>query len=724
MLLLILASIWVLINIYWQLQYKLPIELEGRELTLIGQVIDLPINTHKNGLRFTFNVTSAYSKTKLTTFTGKIRLLWYKDAPSIRAGEWWQLIAKLKIPHSFKNPGNFDYETHLFRNNIVAIGYIRATRTNLRLAFADVSILSLREFLRQYLINELPRNVGTGIVMALTLGDASNIKSRQWSIFNRTGINHLINISGLHLTLIGGLAFFIMKFLWQQSAYLCLRIPASQAAASGGLLIAGCYSLLAGLPVPTLRSLIVFVFIQGAFILRRITYLIDSVVIAFILVIFLDPLSVLSSSFWLSFGSVIALIYGMSNRLQMNSVFWIWVRAQWIVFVFLFPLAAFLFNQVSLISIIVNVIAIPIFTALLPLLLIAIALAFIINWFWLAQYLAWLINQGFIYLEYFATFNWINWTFSQMPWWIWLLAFPAVMLLTAPRGLPGRWIGIILILPLILWKPSSPTWGALRLIVLDVGQGQSLLIQTLNHVLLYDTGSKFPSGSNFGENTVVPALHAYGIDYIDTLIVSHADNDHAGGLSGILNHMQVGKILSGEPKKIAVPNSYQCEIGQNWSWDGVQFSILYPRQPWSAVANNRSCVLQIRGIGGSVLITGDLEQRAEKFLVSMFKNQLHSDILIAGHHGSQTSTSQTLLNQVQPKLVLISAGYRNQFGFPKLQVIERIMNIGAKIADTASGGSIDTWLEADGTMRGPFLYRKDHAYPWTHQLPGFYRDPK
>lgn len=473
------------------------------------------------------DVTTAKIKTTLINFTGRVRLTWFKNAPVLKAGEQWQLVAKLKARHSAFNPGGFDYETNLFRNVIVATGYVLKPKTARRLAPANFSILSWRERLRDRLTSQLPSNPGTGMVIALTLGDANGIGTRQWRALNHFGINHLVNVSGLHLTLIAGLVFSIVTILWQLSANLCLRVATAQAAAIGSMFLAWGYAVLAGLPVPTLRSVGMFAFLQGAIILRRVVSVADSIVIALFVVLFFDPLAVLSPGFWLSFGAVAALIYGMSGRLYTRSLIWVWVRAQWIVFIWLFPFLVFIFNQVSIISPLINLIAIPIFSVLLPILLVAVALALTIHWFWLLQILAWLLHQGLIYLVYFDRFTWINWDFPHLPIWIWWLAFPAAVLLTAPSGLPGRWVGIILILPLMWWKPATPPLGAFRLTVLDVGQGQSILIQTRDHSLVYDTGPQFFNGLDAGETTVYPALRSYGINRIDTLIVSHADKDLA-----------------------------------------------------------------------------------------------------------------------------------------------------------------------------------------------------
>lgn len=292
----------------------------------------------------------------------------------------------------------------------------------------------------------------------------------------------------------------------------------------------------------------------------------------------------------------------------------------------------------------------------------------------------------------------------------------------APRGLPARWVGLPLITAFYLWQPEPPANGAMHFTLLDVGQGLSAILRTHNHSLIYDVGPKFSSGFDAGEAILVPALRAYGINRIDTLIISHGDKDHAGGLDGLAANIPITTILSGEPDLIpanfAAAAKQQCLAGQTWNWDGIQFTILHPTPPLPKRANDRSCVLQATAAGNSVLLTGDLGRISERRLAKTRGLGLRSHILVAGHHGSNSSTTTELLTMVKPEWVLISAGYRNQYHFPRPQVIARIKDARAKVADNASGGALEFWFAADGSLIGPQAYRPRHAWPWTHQPAG------
>jgi len=388
-----------------------------------------------------------------------------------------------------------------------------------------------------------------------------------------------------------------------------------------------------------------------------------------------------------------------------------------------------------------NVWIVPAFGLFLPLLLGSTILALLSGWFEPLAIIARFLDWGMFSLQSITTASWVILDFPTMPLWISLCAIAGILILLMPRGLPGRWVSLPLILVWWLWQPIPIGFGSFRVTVLDVGQGLAAIVQTRKHTLVYDTGPMFPSGFNTGTVVVVPTLRAYGVKRVDSVIISHGDRDHAGGLQGLVAEIPVVKILSGEPQRIATINSItsatsrnirtnshnlttdsivnidaqQCKAGQNWTWDGVQFAILAPKKPFPIVSNDLSCVLHIKSSGGSILFTGDLGGIEELIFAAHNGKKLQSQVLIAGHHGSANSTSKELLAQVQPKWVIVSAGYRNRFKFPRPKMVKRVWDIGAKLASTSHSGAIQMHFDAKHGLQDPILYRKHYANPWTHQ---------
>jgi competence protein ComEC len=716
MALLILGFAWAWFYAHGQLQQDLDPRLEGRTLSLVGWVADLP-EIHAEGSSFLFDVASAQDGAITTNFTGRVRLGWYHKAQTLRAGEQWQLQVRLKARHGLANPGGFDAESWLFRIGVAATGAVRDAPDNRRITPAGFGIAPLRQALRDRLLALLPKgDPGSGIVIALLLGDRGGISATQWDALIRTGTNHLVAISGLHVGIVGGLGFALTRWLWQRSVTLCLWLAAPRAAAFTGLLLAWGYSALAGFAVSTQRSLVMMVIVLGATLLRITVRPGSGLLIAFWLVLIANPTACLSPGFWLSFGAVTALFYGMAGRLATIGVIRSWIRAQWWVSLGLLPILLPIFGRVSLISPIANSIAIPLFSGLLPLTLIAAMIALITAWSFPLYAVVWLLDQSLAGLEYVAAYPWASYNFAAVPLWIELSTFIGTILLLVPRGLPGRWHGAVLLLPLLLWQVPRPAPNAFRFILFDVGQGLATLIQTHNHNLIYDTGPLlFGKDRDSGDSVLAPALNYLGIEHIDRLIVSHADQDHAGGVKGLLAHIPATVLLTGEPERLAVSNAQQCQAGQSWNWDGVHFSMLHPQPPWSDNSNDRSCVLRIETAGNALLLTGDLGQSKERALVAQWGASLASQVLVAGHHGSAGSSSIELLEAAHPQWVLFSMGYRNRFSFPRAQVVERVIRAGAKLADTVTGGALEFLFDADGALRGPISYRMQQRHYWTHR---------
>lgn len=694
---------------------ELPSELVRQDVKVEGRIASLP-DSNALRTRFQFEVDRLVADGAQTPFSGRVRLSWYRGAPPLLAGERWRLRVRLKSPHGFANPGGFDYERWLFRQQIKATGYVRDPDTAQRLDTGTEPywLDRWRQRLRDALHQALPGGVGAALIPALVIGDRGGLTPAQWSVFSRTGTSHLIAISGLHVGLISGVAFVLVRWLWSLFPGVALAVAAPRAGAVGALIAALCYAALAGFSVSTQRALVMLCVVLFAVIAGRTIRPASGLAVALMAVLLVDPGAVLDYGFWLSFGAVTALIFALARRLGRPGLIARWSAAQWAVAIGLLPLLIAFFGRASLIAPLVNLLAVPLFGLLLPLVLGGTLVYLLSGWALPLAAVDWLLTLGYNGLSWSAQLPWASIGLGQRPGWAWALAVLATLLLLAPRGLPGRWLGLPLLLPLWLLRPVPPEPGALEVTLLDVGQGLAAVLQTHRHTLVYDTGPAFSSGFNTGDAVLAPFLRARGIGSIDALVVSHADQDHAGGVDGLLASIPADRILSGEPGELNLRTAESCRRGQHWTWDGVRFSFLHPTDA-SESGNNSSCVLRVQ-IGSTVLLwPGDAEASVEQRLLQETAEQLPSEVLIAAHHGSDTSTTRDFLEVVAPDWVLYSAGWMNRFGFPSHAVRGRVQNAGAESLSTATSGAIRFRVAPDGTLGAFHRFRQASDRLWRHQ---------
>jgi competence protein ComEC len=363
----------------------------------------------------------------------------------------------------------------------------------------------------------------------------------------------------------------------------------------------------------------------------------------------------------------------------------------------LLPLLGYFFQQVSVIAPLANLLAIPVIAlVLLPLSLLTLVM---LSCFPFAgEPLLALTVKGFdLFMACLAGLErglptvWEQAGFGLA---VLLLSLLGAVLLLMPRGLPGRSLAGIMLLPLLL--PLKPEWnrGTFRTTVLDVGQGLSVLIETNKHRLLYDTGARYRSGMDAARLAVLPFFRFQGIRSLDRLIVSHGDNDHAGGVDSLLQNIAVGQIQTGSLKlRERYPQMANCKPGSRWQWDGVTFSWLHSGEDSGNNENNRSCVLKVDNGEYSVLLTGDIEANREKQLVLKHTGQLKADLLVASHHGSGNASSELFIRQVDPVHVVYSASYQNRYGHPHPRVVERFKRAGALQWSTAQTGMLSVQAE-------------------------------
>ena len=699
--------LWSLLVAQQILAEALPEHLVGQDLLIEGQVASLPV-VGAHHVRFEFAVQQARSGATPVTVPGRIRLNWYRSETVPKAGETWRLLVRLKQPHGFRNPGGFDYEAWLYQHRIRATGYVRQADLNQRLASdGSYPLQRLRQAVRDRLASVLHDSPVAGIIMALVVGDRSAIGAEQWQHLQHTGTNHLMAISGLHIGLVAGLTFLLGQRLWRYSGRGMLWLPAPKAGALLALVSALGYAALAGFSIPTQRALIMVTVVMLALLTSRPITPSRTLSLALLLVLLFDPLAVLASGFWLSFAAVTIIFYGLQGRLGHLPRWRQGVRIQWWISVGLFPLVIILFQRASLLAPLANILAVPLVSFLVvPLALLGTMLLPLHSG--IATVLLHLASgcmQGLMgLLAWLAELPFASWSGAAASGWQAGLALIGVIMLLAPRGWPARSLGGVLLLPLLVGLPAGIPSGMARFTLLDVGQGLAAVVETRHHTLVFDTGPRFSPRFDTGEAVVVPYLRQRGRRQVDHLVISHGDMDHIGGADSLLTLLPVKTISSSVPDKLVPWPVTPCRRGQAWEWDGVQFQFLHPPAGSLPGRNDASCVLKITAGDQAVLLTGDIEKAAEQRLLQQTDDDLHADILVAPHHGSNTSSTPAFIRAVDPAYVLFPVGYRNRYGFPRPAVVQRYQQAGVQMLDSAGAGAIHFDL-GQGTLQ-PVRYRQ------------------
>jgi len=692
--------LWAMLRAEIILSEGLDRTIEGKTLTITGQVISLPEKLDDR-IRFQFHIDNIVSDAgQKFPNPGMVRLSWYQLPEIVQPGEHWQLSVRLKRPYGFMNPGSFDYEGWLFQHRIRTTGYVLNTPKNTYLGETTGNYINRsRYFLREKINRIMDGNPYSGLITALSLGDSSQIPNDQNTVLINTGTNHLLAISGLHITLIAGLFYFLARKLWSIGGVLALYLAAPRFAALAAIFAATIYALLAGFSIPTQRTLIMLSVVMWSLFTYRQHAFTHTITTALLLVLIFDPFAAMAPGFWLSFGAIAVIAYGMSCRVGADSVWWRWGRAQYLVSIGLLPVLLFWFQQYPLLGIPANLVAVP----WVSLLVVPLALTgtVLVNLsVSLGGYCLELANNAlgllWPFLTWLAQSDMTLWHQSSPPWWALLASYIGVLILLQPLGLPARWIGLVWMLPLLFPYKDKPGDGELWFTLLDVGQGLSAVVQTREHILIYDTGAKFSGYFNAGGAVLIPYLRKAGVSHIDTLFISHGDNDHIGGVPDLLSAYPDTPVLTSVPLKLNHPFTEQCHAGQTWRWDGVEFQVLHPDSPDKYSDNNRSCVLKVNTDQYSILLSGDIEKETEYRLVREYKRQLSATVLIAPHHGSKTSSTEEFIDTVAPELVLFPAGYRNRYKFPNKDIITRYASRSIGMLDTARHGAILIKISTSG----------------------------
>ncbi len=713
----VLGLSWAAGHGYMRALERLPPEHEGQEVILTGVVASIPSrNPHRS--RFLFNVEGLELEGLHYPGPGKVRLSWYKKTIQLAPGQQWTLVTKLRRPRGTFNPGTFNYEAWLYQQGINASGYVIRSDRNRKVDERFIGYLFQR--LRFYLFSELTQYIederALGLVLALIIGKRSGIDDTDWETFRATGTNHLFAISGLHIGIVAGLFFLLGKALWRLSPGGCLWLPAPKFAACLALVTAFLYAGLAGFAIPTQRALIMLAVILGSNYFDRNSSPLMGLCWALLAVVLYDPLAPLSFGFWLSFAAVLSILMALQwQSTGQYSPYRAAARLQWAVFFGLAPLLLMMGLGVSFLAPFINLLVVPIFSLLLvPWLFAALLLMFPLPP--LGQWLLELASEALLLqvdvLAKIASFDAINLYHAPLTPVVLIVLGIAFLLCLLPRGAPGRSLYGLFFLPILAVSPSRPNQGDFWVTQLDVGQGLSLVITTQNHLLLYDTGPRFPGGFDAGESVVVPYLKQAGYSTIDRIILSNGDMDHRGGYQSVLNHFNVLESYSGEPERIKHGSVGPCYAGQKWQWDGVRFEVLHPSQGATWKGNNASCVVKISNSSGQFLITGDIERAAERSLLKQDQAVLQAAVTTVPHHGSKSSSSEAFTHAVGANIALVSAGYGNRYGFPRQQVVSRWQATGSTIYNAFDTGAIAIQFSQASGISKPQLYRQVKRRYW------------
>jgi competence protein ComEC len=674
-------------------------QLEGRDLHVVGVVSSLPAVSERT-MRFEFEVESADVRLPKKLLLAWHRSPWIEEGPAllkdaVHPGERWLFTVRLRRPHGHVNPYGFDYEAWLLERGVGATGYVRQRgeqrRVGLRNNLFDW-IEKAREAVRDRFQAQLGATPAAGILAALAIGDQRSISAEEWRLFNRTGVTHLMSISGLHVTLVSGLAAWLVAFGWRRVPALVVRLPARKAAAVAAIAAALGYTLLAGFAVPAQRTFYMVSVVAAALWCGRISSPARTLALALAVVVAADPWAPLAPGLWLSFAAVALIFYVASNEARIVQ----WGRMQWAITIGLAPAALLLFGQLSVAGPLANAVAIPVVSVVVtPLALLAVVFPTEL----LLQLAAWLVEWLLRFLEWCAALPGALWQQHVPPLWAAALAMAGAVWILAPRGVPWRACGLALMAPAFAAAPAAPAAGEAWITALDVGQGLAAVVRTANRTLLYDAGPAYGPEADSGGRVVVPLLRGAGIRGVDMMVLSHEDIDHLGGALTVLETLEVQALSSTLPRGHAlnavVPAAARCAAGTTWEWDGVRFEFLHPPPGWeSARRNNQSCVLRVDAAGASMLMTGDIERAAEETLRRSTVS-LHSDILLVPHHGSRTSSSADFIAAVAPRWAVVPAGYRNRFGHPAREVLERYAAAGVSVLRTDLEGAVSIILKKD-----------------------------
>jgi competence protein ComEC len=621
---------------------------------------------------------------------------WFEPPQLPVLGDVWEFELRLRRPRGTSNPGVFSRENWMFRQGLQASGYVVSGPRN---RLIETGSLSPIESYRREFVDHAVSNgeQSAPVLAAIGVGARHLISREQWDRFAKTGTSHLMAISGLPIGLASAASFGVFVLL---SGLLRLRGNHLDFAVIASVITSSAYAIISGLVVPSQRATAMLGLAGLAFLCRRRAEPARIVALVALLVYILDPLSLMTPGFCLSFGAVVTLLW--FSRISWQALVALPLRKvigmQLVLLFGLMPLTVLIFHRIALMAPVVNLLTLPVFsTVTVPLTL----LSMVVRPIWNSAADS-LLSLG---AKSTRLIEWLIECFAGLPMAdltvaggadsaIWCIVFLPAIWVVLPRGWPGRWVAILGVFSLLLYQPIRPPYSCVDTHILDVGQGLAVVMETRQSTVLFDTGRSYRGGGSAAEQVILPFLRHQGVRSIDTLVVSHADDDHAGGVAALTREIDVARIRAGEFIPVPGRSVIQCRAGELWQSDGISYRFIHPGSGSALEGNDASCVLVVSAGSHHLVLTGDIEGEAELEVLHRFPFESASVVLMP-HHGSLTSSSPAFVNRLRPAYAIASAGYDNRWGFPKERVMRRWGGIGAVVMNTASSGAISFRLCAD-----------------------------
>lgn len=676
---------------------------------------------------------SGYFKAKLIeldadhlNYAPLIEMRWYKPDVNLQAGQIQRFNVRFKPVYGRANPGGFDRQKWAYSEHVA---YQATIKKHLKVVDGNRNIRA--RFYEMVKLNTDNLN-HQGLLLALSFADKSLISFDQKQIIRNLGISHLFAISGLHIGLL-----FSAVYLLSQSIYKRLLSPhllgwfSLRLINVTALMGAWAYAYLAGFSLPTQRAFLMLLVAVVIFSLKRKCFKVDIFLLVLFIVLLWDPLAVLSVSLWLSFFAVAIILlllwmfpFNATNKTNNQAPLLKRKVIKYLKLLFLLqlgltflmlPIQLVSFSGISLVAIIVNLIAVPLFSLIIiPLTLSASLLTLFYSPFALMIFqLCETLISMFFYVTVFASESYQLYSLNDQKIMFIIFAVLIVLFISHFQRAERRktsYLFSLFVICIISLKPSisNDSW---YVDIIDVGQGLAVLIRSGNETLLYDTGARYASGFNMVDSEISPYLLSLGIKKLDHLVISHSDNDHAGGADIIASNVIIENRWAGEPLDSQY-NFTQCLRGQKWFLGVLSIEVLSP-QAVTSNNNNNSCVLRISDGNRRLLLTGDIGKKQETLLVKEIAHKLSSDILLAPHHGSRYSSSEPFIQAVSPTWVVFSAGFMNHWGFPPEEVTARYQKQSVKAFNSGLSGLIRFQISAQAIKIKTF--REDLAPYWYHQ---------
>lgn len=603
------------------------------------------------------------------------------EHPALYVGQCLRANLRLRPPVASRNFHGFDYGRWLYLEAIDATGSLKFARD------CPASEYAAKED-SPPVVSEAPlwealgSSPGRALMHALLLADRSAFTAAIWDVLSRTGTSHLFAISGLHVGLVAMMSGAIGYALWWFAVPLQTRGPRRKTVLIASIIGVLLYMGIAAEQVSAQRAGLMAIAGLGLVMLGRRVPLPQIWSLALLLVLTGDPFSVLSPATVLSFAACLLLMV-LTPVLRAKSFLWQLCLVQLALGWGLASLTAAFFGHVSLVGLALNMVLVPALSIFLPASLIALVVAKL-GWLEPLRWGVALLDSTFQMLEWLAQADWALWVMPAIGFVEAGVAFLVVVWGIAqsrPRNIAlavALWWGVIGVV--LITRQDVPT-GHARLWMLDVGQGQAVVIQTAQHWVVVDPGPRSPRGRfDAGAMVVAPHLAAFGAERVDLLIVSHGDSDHSGGLEGLAEHMLIDEIWG--------DGGQDCERGLRWGADGVAIrSVPVGVMPaWGD--NDRSCVILVEVAHRKVLLAGDIEAPAERALLASWPAEQPVDVIAIPHHGSQSSSTLEFVRAMSPKIALVSAGRFNRWNFPRELVVDRWRSVGTLVLSTSGSGAV------------------------------------